>query len=495
MKTQKAIMPHTLKLKHFRKSTVICLNLIIFLSMFAFFATGTVQASDVTLFGNSVVGHYYSTNDANAQSISYFQCATSGQVTDIMAYIDGASSGSAVAALYAVNGVSPSALLGQSNAVNIGTSFSWVDFKLRSSVTVSAGVTYGLAIMGNVPVNIMEVSGAGQRDHNAVSSFAAGFANPFGSIWGTDDSGGMSVYAVGTGSTIPVPTSTPSPTPISIPTPTPTAAPKPTATPTPTPTQPPTNPSSATSEIYLWTAFSMTAGDSNSVRIANAATTYGIPIWVDSGNWNYGQLTQQYIDYFHSYGVKVVCRLWSNGGNVPLNTIEHGGLGNTFGGSVDYQMSIGSHIDAFIIDECDQSQVSYYTSLYNYIHSLGKQMFVNVGWFRINSATLSFADKVSVEHGWYQLINDPNYQAMAAANPHKFIALSDDYGYSVLPAYMPPTSADSSTGRPTYSNPISQSRAIWDTKTAWNGGVCDMDVRPDITSLPYWWEQYLSGLK
>jgi hypothetical protein len=495
MKTQKAIMPHTLKLKHFRKSMVICLNLIILLSMVAFFATGTVQASDVTLFGNSVVGNLYSTNDANAQSISYFQCATSGQVTDIMAYIDGTSSGNAVAALYAVNGVSPGALLGQSNAVNIGTSFSWVDFKLRSSVTVSAGVTYGLAIMGNIPVNIMEVSGAGQRDHNAVSSFAAGFANPFGSIWGTDDSGGMSVYAVGTGSTIPAPTSTPTPAPTSTPAPTPTATPKPTATPTPTPTQPPTNPSSATGEIYLWAGFCMVAGDSNAARIANAAKTYGLPIWVDSGNWNYGQLTQQYIDYFHSSGVKVVCRLWSNGGNVPLSTIEHGGLGSTYGGSVDYQMSIGSHIDAFMIDECDQSQGSYYTSLYNYVHSLGKEMFVNVGWFRIDQATLNFADKISVERGWSLLINDPSGQSLIAKNPHKFIAISDDYAYANIPEYMPSTSADSSIGRPAYSSPLNEARAIWDTKTAWNSGVFDMDATPNVTSLPYWWEQYLGSLR
>ncbi len=50
--------------------------------------------------------------------------------------------------------------------------------------------------MGNVPVNVMVVSGTGQRDHNAVSSYASGFANPFGNIWGTDDRGAMSIYAV-----------------------------------------------------------------------------------------------------------------------------------------------------------------------------------------------------------------------------------------------------------------------------------------------------------
>lgn len=158
-------------------------------------ATTTVQAATVPLFGNTAIGTYFDQNDANAQSISYFTCTTTGSVTDIMAYIDGASSGNAIAALYAVSGESASALLSQSKSVSIGTAFSWVDFQLPTPYTVTSGTTYGLAIMGDVPVNVMEVSGTGQRDHNAVSSYANGFKNPFGTIWGTDNTGTMSIYA------------------------------------------------------------------------------------------------------------------------------------------------------------------------------------------------------------------------------------------------------------------------------------------------------------
>jgi len=147
------------------------------------------------LFGNTAIGTLYDQNDANAQSISYFTCTKSGIITDIRAYIDGASAGNCVAAIYSVSEGSVSILLGQSKPVSIGTSFSWVDFQLPGPLHVSAGTTYGLAVMGDVPVSVMEVDGTGQRDHNAVSSYANGFANPFGPIWGTDDRGAMSIYA------------------------------------------------------------------------------------------------------------------------------------------------------------------------------------------------------------------------------------------------------------------------------------------------------------
>lgn len=67
--------------------------------------------------------------------------------------------------------------------------------------------------MGNVPVNVMEVSGTGQRDHNDVSSYANGFSNPYGMIWGTDTSGAMSIYAVGASASSPEAPPTPAPTP------------------------------------------------------------------------------------------------------------------------------------------------------------------------------------------------------------------------------------------------------------------------------------------
>ena len=193
---------------------------VLFILCIAFFAA-VVQAATLNS-GNTVIGNIADTNDANAQSVSYFMCSANGLVTDIIAYVDGTSAGNAIAAIYAVNGNTAGALLEQSKSVNIGTTFSWVDFPLPTPYTVTSGTTYGLAIMGNVQLNIKEVSGTGQRDHNAVTSYANGFANPFGSIWGTDDKGAMSIYAAGTTSTTtPAPTSAPTPTA----TPTPMAAP------------------------------------------------------------------------------------------------------------------------------------------------------------------------------------------------------------------------------------------------------------------------------
>ncbi len=107
-----------------------------------------------TFFGNTAIGTNLAQNDANAQSVSYFVCSATGSITDIVAYIDGASSGKAIAALYAVNGNSAGALLEQSSSMSIGTSFSWVDFSLSTPFSVSSGLTYGLAIMGNVVLNI-----------------------------------------------------------------------------------------------------------------------------------------------------------------------------------------------------------------------------------------------------------------------------------------------------------------------------------------------------
>ncbi len=77
--------------------------------------------------------------------------------------------------------------------------------------------------MGNIALNIME-GATGQRDHNAVSSYVNGFKNPFGTIWGTDNSGAMSIYAIGA-------TLSPTPTPTLSPTPTPTLSPIPTSKP------------------------------------------------------------------------------------------------------------------------------------------------------------------------------------------------------------------------------------------------------------------------
>ena len=208
---------------------VICCSFVTFEVGASSSARAIISSSGIVLlnssnFGNTAIGTYLDQNDPNAQSISYFTSTTTQSVTDIIAYIAGASTGKAIAALYAVNAGTPGTLIAQSNSVNIGTTFSWVDFQLPTSYPVTAGTTYGLALMGNVPVNLMIVTGTGQRTAGpGTGSYANGFKNPFGTIWGTDNTGAMSIYATGTSSTTststPTQTPTPTPTPISTPTP------------------------------------------------------------------------------------------------------------------------------------------------------------------------------------------------------------------------------------------------------------------------------------
>ena len=194
---------HSVNLRRFTKLTALCISALFIISILSAFSLSPVQAATPAL-GNSAIGTLPDQNDANAQSISYFKASTTGSVTDIMAYVSGASSGKATAALYAVNGNSPGALLTQSSAVNIGTTLSWTDFKLSTTYTVTAGTTYGLAIMGNVAVNLAIVAGTGQRTGGpGYGSFANGFTNPFGTVWFNDVTGAMSIYATGTSSSTP----------------------------------------------------------------------------------------------------------------------------------------------------------------------------------------------------------------------------------------------------------------------------------------------------
>jgi len=196
-------------LRKVTKQTALILSVVSILGLIAVLATNSVQAATTSAFGNANIGTSFATNDANGQSVSYFTSTVSGSVTDIVAYISGSSSGNAITALYAVSNGKATTLLQQSKPVSVGTSFSWVDFQLPSAYSVTSGTTYGLAIMGNIPIKIYEVAGTGQRDHNSVSSYASGFANPFGAIWGTDNTGAMNIYVKGTSSTPSFPANAP----------------------------------------------------------------------------------------------------------------------------------------------------------------------------------------------------------------------------------------------------------------------------------------------
>ena len=146
-------------------------------------------------FGNTNVGTYQDGNDAHAKSASYFICSHTGTITDIFAYVARVGTkGDGAAAIYADNGGSPGALIAATDKARVGTSFSWVDFKLSSPVSVTSGTGYWLAISSNNALNLNIVVGSGVRVHNGISSW---FSNPFGPVWGTHDAGAMSIYATG----------------------------------------------------------------------------------------------------------------------------------------------------------------------------------------------------------------------------------------------------------------------------------------------------------
>lgn len=146
-------------------------------------------------FGNTNTGTIWDQNDAHAKSASYFIYDHTGTITDIFAYIARVGTkGECAAAIYADNGGSPGALIATTNKARVGTSFSWVDFKLPSPVSVTAGTGYWLAISSNGALNLNIVVGSGVRVHNSASSW---FSDPFGPVWDIHDAGAMSIYATG----------------------------------------------------------------------------------------------------------------------------------------------------------------------------------------------------------------------------------------------------------------------------------------------------------
>jgi hypothetical protein len=196
-------------------------GIIIILALF-FVVPKLSVTSSTAAFGNTAQGTFQDQNDANAQSVSYFTCTSSTPVNTIMAYVEGVTAGDAMASIYETGSTSVTTSQGQtltleaaaldvqSSSVSISTSYSWVTFPLPSSFTPTSGITYGIAILGDVPLNIMEVSGSGVRDDGpGLGSYASGFSNPFGLIWTEHTDGAMSIYAAASTTASPTPTPAP----------------------------------------------------------------------------------------------------------------------------------------------------------------------------------------------------------------------------------------------------------------------------------------------
>ena len=161
------------------------------------FSQNLTANSNPFTFGNTVVGTYFDQNDANAKSASNFICGNNGQITDIYAYVARAySTGTGKAAIYADDSGQAGALIAQSIAESITTSFSWVDFQLPTPESVTSGSVYWLSICSDETLNLCIVPYSGVRAHNE-NTYSEGFSDPFGHVWGTDPTGAMSIYASG----------------------------------------------------------------------------------------------------------------------------------------------------------------------------------------------------------------------------------------------------------------------------------------------------------
>ena len=168
-------------------------------SQYSLSVTGIVRLNFVdtfippSAFGNTNIGTYQDQNDGKAKSASYFMCSKTETVTDIFAYVSRVgTAGNGAAAIYADNDGSPGALIAATEKATVGTTSSWVDFRLPSPVSVTAGTGYWLAISSDNTLNLNIVVGSGVRVNNGISSW---FSNPFGPVWGTHDAGAMSIYA------------------------------------------------------------------------------------------------------------------------------------------------------------------------------------------------------------------------------------------------------------------------------------------------------------
>jgi hypothetical protein len=237
-------------------------------------------------------------------------------------------------------------------------------------------------------------------------------------------------------------------------------------------------------------------GNPNSVaqRIVAAHDTYGRPEWVELRNYGYIDSPNSVIDFFHAHGIKVAVEIATDFGNRDLNTIMHSmsGMPTTWGGSIDWVMSIGSHLDMVRFDECDPWLPDYYQVLCDYVHGLGKLVGLNAGTSQNLAGFAAMADWIGTEFDWYYFIQ--NNPGLIAQYPQKFWGCSNDWGYANgNPVALPPTSA--SGDRPAYSPPLSEARALWETRYAWQHGAYWFDCRPgEGYELPSWWEDYLSQL-
>jgi hypothetical protein len=260
--------------------------------------------------------------------------------------------------------------------------------------------------------------------------------------------------------------------------------------PTPVPSPPPTPGAPTLPKGGIWIVYQgslIQNGQPNAVaqRIVSAKQTYGRPEWVEiTTAYPYGEISTALVNYFHSAGVKCSFRVWSAGGSNPLAKIKS---------QIDQTLALAPNVDMVIIDECNGGMLAYCQDLATYIHGKGKLIAFNLAGYDFSTAFPAVADMITTEFWWY--IFTQNHQDYITAYPQMWAAESNDWGYAnVGPPSMPPVAA--SGDRPAYSSPMSEARAVWETKYAWQHGIHYFDVRPgEGFTLPDWWEEYLRQLQ
>jgi hypothetical protein len=158
-------------------------------------SSGSVTTSFT--FGLTAIGDMDDGNDPDYKSLSSYVCGHTGTITKLTAYFYANPPGNVRLAIYSDNGGVPDALLGVTNEVSVGGSFSWVDFPFASPVNVTAATTYWLAICSASQLIVKCTVGVSDRlINNQGGTYAGEFTDPAGTVWG--GANGMCIYATGT---------------------------------------------------------------------------------------------------------------------------------------------------------------------------------------------------------------------------------------------------------------------------------------------------------
>jgi hypothetical protein len=258
--------------------------------------------------------------------------------------------------------------------------------------------------------------------------------------------------------------------------------------------------------------------NSNAVRIATAASTYGNPQWLVISNNALNPtgtatmpIPEVFIDYMHSHGVKVMshCHTSNDAGKTfyPLSTVY---------AQIDAQMAIGMGVDGFEMDEA-MNTASYYTSIGQYVKSHGYSFYaLNTGLRDVPDSLVAVIPNLGLQ-GWVGVESAYYYFAahggvgqtdlyshsgsLIAQYPKMFAGLTSNwyiwYYNNVGASYIDSPNAQSF--------PITENQAVTLVHEAWSHGIYYFGVlwdsspnanlpSGDCSGFPSWWEDFISQL-